>query len=435
MRITDSTVQLNIQHSALRTQEQTSQAVVVRPDASTTADFALQQARLEFNARDSVALSSQSLVAAQGADCGDAEIEFARQLSSERVVDSVVQGFAAWQALSMQGVSNIGNVQTTAGNTLVLQVETAVSQQLQQSSLFTAQGSVTDENGTEIRFQLGLQLHSQQHMQAESEFTLVVRPRTDPLVINFGTASAQLTDISFDFDLNADGRKETLAQLGSGSGYLVFDRNKNGVADNGGELFGVASGDGFADLKQYDNDGNLWLDAADPLFAELSVWVHDQNGSGALFTLQELGVGAIHLGASGDDFELTSSLGVPLGSIRAHSVVLMENGDVRTAQQLDLVDQAPLAVAPPPPVAASPLPALALEDIGEVEFGPDNRRASLERLQLQQQDYRRQLREKRDEAPKSMLEQLLQKMEELRVRYREAQAQRERVDRLYLRKE
>jgi len=434
MRITDSKVQLTIQHSASRSQEQTSQTVVAKSVAPTS-EFALQQAQLEFAAQDSVVLSSQSQMLAQTADGEAVEAEFSRSLDSERVIDCVVQGLEAWQALSMQGVSTtVGNVLLTAGKTQLLQIETTVSQQMQQSSLFTAQGTVTDENGTEVRFQLGLQLQSQQQMRAESEFTMVVRPRTDPLVINFDAGSAQLTDLTFDFDLNADGHKETLAQLGSGSGYLVFDRNKNGVADNGSELFGAASGDGFADLKQYDTDGNLWLDESDPLFADLSVWVKDQNGSSALFSLREMGVGAIYLGASGDDFELTSSLGVPLGSVRAHSVVLMENGDVRTAQQLDLTNLAPLAGTPSQTASASPVAAAPVVEFqGIAVEGPDTTRAAIERLRLQQQDYRSQLREKRVEAPKSMLEQLLQKMEQLRVRYREAEQLRERVGRLYAR--
>lgn len=429
MRIVDSNVKLNIQHSASRQQEQQTQAVAVRPDL---ADLSLPQAQLEFSAQDSVALSSQSQRLAQTVGGENVEAEFVREAGSERVVNTVAEGFEAWQALSLQGVTSMGNMQTIAGNTLVLQVETAVTQQVRQCSVFTAQGTATDECGNEIRFQLGLQLHSQQELNAQSEFTLVMRQRTDPLVINFDAASAQLTDVTFDFDLNADGRRETLAQLGFGSGYLVFDRNKNGVADDGSELFGAASGDGFADLKQYDADGNLWLDESDPQFADLSVWVSDQDGSSALFSLHEMGIGAIYLGAGSDDFELTSSLGVPMGSIRAHSVVLMENGDVRTAQQLDLVELTPVAaVAQATPAQATPMPAAEIRFVGAVEMGTDRTRANMERLRLQRQDYRRRLQEDRDEKPKSMLEQLLQKMDELRARYREMLVQRERVGRLY----
>ena len=48
--------------------------------------------------------------------------------------------------------------------------------------------------------------------------------------------------------------------LGSGSGFLALDKNGNGKIDDGSELFGTKSGDGFADLAEYDSDGNGWID-------------------------------------------------------------------------------------------------------------------------------------------------------------------------------
>ena len=49
----------------------------------------------------------------------------------------------------------------------------------------------------------------------------------------------------------------------------VFDRNGNGKADNGSELFGVASGNGFADLRRLDEDRNGWIDESDAAFDRL----------------------------------------------------------------------------------------------------------------------------------------------------------------------
>lgn len=45
----------------------------------------------------------------------------------------------------------------------------------------------------------------------------------DPLILNFGAATTTLTDKQFMFDINGDGQQEQLAQLGQGSGFLVFD--------------------------------------------------------------------------------------------------------------------------------------------------------------------------------------------------------------------
>lgn len=41
---------------------------------------------------------------------------------------------------------------------------------------------------------------------------------------------------------------------------LSLDQNGNGEIDNGTELFGTKSGDGFADLARYDLDYNGWID-------------------------------------------------------------------------------------------------------------------------------------------------------------------------------
>src|SRR5690606_22817344 len=116
----------------------------------------------------------------------------------------------------------------------------------------------------------------------------------DPLVLDFGGPAAALSDVRFDFDLDGDGRKEQLPLL-RGSGFLAFDRNANGRIDDGRELFGPASGDGFAELAQLD-DGNGWIDEADAAWSQLRLWSPDADGKGRLQTLNEAGVGAFYLG-------------------------------------------------------------------------------------------------------------------------------------------
>jgi hypothetical protein len=80
--------------------------------------------------------------------------------------------------------------------------------------------------------------------------------------------------------------------FGAASGFLVFDRNGNGKADNGSELFGVASGNGFADLRRLDEDRNGWIDENDSAWRQLAVW----SGSG-FASLAERQVGALYTGA------------------------------------------------------------------------------------------------------------------------------------------
>ncbi len=83
--------------------------------------------------------------------------------------------------------------------------------------------------------------------------------------------------------------------LKSGSGFLGLDSNNNGRIDNGKELFGTQSGDGFADLARYDSDGNGWIDEGDPVYARLKVWLKDASGADKVISLADAGVGAIYL--------------------------------------------------------------------------------------------------------------------------------------------
>lgn len=158
----------------------------------------------------------------------------------------------------------------------------------------------------------------------------------DPLILSFDGKACELTEEGIAFDLNADGSAEQIPGLAAGSAFLVFDRNGNGKADNGSELFGVASGNGFADLAQLDGDHNGWIDEADPAFKQLAVW-----SGGDFASLAQRGVGALFTGAVDAPFALKTSSNELLGQIRAAGVYLTEAGEVGHLQQVDLAVSAP----------------------------------------------------------------------------------------------
>ncbi len=58
-----------------------------------------------------------------------------------------------------------------------------------------------------------------------------------------------------------------------------------------------------------------------------------------LASLSEVGVGAIYLGAASDRFDLVDNRGMLLGQTNAAGIMLMESGEVRTVQEIDLADQ------------------------------------------------------------------------------------------------
>jgi hypothetical protein len=158
----------------------------------------------------------------------------------------------------------------------------------------------------------------------------------DPLVVNFDGPSASLPTQKYSFDLDQDGTDENISFVGSGSGFLVLDKNLNGLIDNGGEMFGPSSGSGFIELKAYDEDGNNWIDENDPVFDRLQIWTKDENGNDRLFAIGQAGVGAIYLGAISGRFALKDISNALQGEIRENSIFLRENATVGTIQHVDL---------------------------------------------------------------------------------------------------
>jgi hypothetical protein len=202
---------------------------------------------------------------------------------------------------------------------------------------FSAQGVVKTADGKEIRFQLSLSMQREFVQDSTVTMSQGKEVKQDPLVINFNGQAAELTDSKFSFDLNSDGHNEQLSFLGSGSGFLALDKNGNGRIDNGSELFGTQSGNGFADLAAYDSDGNHWIDENDAIFSKLRVYNKDASGADTLSTLAQKGVGALYLGSLSTSFELKNTANQLLGQVRSTGVYLNENGSTGSLQQVDLV--------------------------------------------------------------------------------------------------
>lgn len=210
--------------------------------------------------------------------------------------------------------------------------------QYQQTShnMMTAQGSVTLSDGREISFNLHLEHQQRSQIDAMTSLSLQKVAMQDPLVINLGDQPVSLLDTHFEFDLLGQGEQQTFAQLGGGAGYLTFDANGDGKVTDGTELFGTQTGDAFAELARFDDDGNGWIDENDPIFSQLKIW-YDQSDDESTISLAQAGVGAIYLGNVPFDYELRDAKGALQGQSKQAGLVLMENGEVKTSQAIDLV--------------------------------------------------------------------------------------------------
>lgn len=203
---------------------------------------------------------------------------------------------------------------------------------------FSATGTVKTADGKEIDFSLSLGMARSYHMESSTRLLWGnARQTTDPLVVNFSGQAAQLTDTRFAFDLNADGTaSEQINFVAGGSGFLSFDRNGDGRINDGSELFGATSGNGFAELAELDSDGNGWIDENDAAYAQLSVWTRDATGTDRLRSLAEADVGAISVNRIATPFSIKDANNDLQAQVRASGVYLRESGGVGSVQQIDL---------------------------------------------------------------------------------------------------
>lgn len=201
---------------------------------------------------------------------------------------------------------------------------------------FMASGVIETADGRRIDISASLRMSREYY----EESSLVVRAGNavtiDPLVINFDGQGAQLSQTRFAFDIDSNGEPDQIAMLRPGSGYLVLDRNGDGVVNDGSELFGPATGQGFAELARFDQDGNRFIDEGDSIYHQLRIWVMNEDGSSQLFALGDKDIGAIFLGHVSTPFQLKDTNNQSLGEVVRSSIYLTEQGNVGMVQEIHL---------------------------------------------------------------------------------------------------
>ena len=138
-----------------------------------------------------------------------------------------------------------------------------------------------------------------------------------PIVLAVGsTPDYDLTSIQSGvwFDVTGTGIKQLVAwtQAGQPIGFLVLDRNQNGLIDNRTEMFGnhtllpngQLAANGYEALAAYDwpqngGNGNGVIDAGDAIWPQLQLWI-DWNHNGTsepseLYLLDDFGITQLSL--------------------------------------------------------------------------------------------------------------------------------------------
>lgn len=198
---------------------------------------------------------------------------------------------------------------------------------------YSSKGIVKTEDGKEIEFDLNVNMSREKY--EKNAMNIQVGNFHDPLIIDLDGKGVGFTNKKISIDINLDGEKDSVFVPKGGSGFLALDKNNNGIIDDGKELFGPQTGEGFMELSKYDQDQNGWIDENDEIFNSLKIWEIDENGESTLIGLKEADVGAIYVSGVNTSYTLQSE-GEEAGKIKNSSFYLSESGVARQIHEVDL---------------------------------------------------------------------------------------------------
>jgi len=151
------------------------------------------------------------------------------------------------------------------GDILSVEQWTVSKQQLN----YQVQGKL-NINEQELSLNYNFALSSERTSYSKVEMSAVALK--DPLIVQFGAQGLGEIKGQKNFKINQDNKIDQLPIFSGDVGYLVYDQNNNQQADNGSELFGPKTGQGFAELALLDSNKNGFIDADDEQFDQLYLW-------------------------------------------------------------------------------------------------------------------------------------------------------------------
>jgi Ca2+-binding RTX toxin-like protein len=141
------------------------------------------------------------------------------------------------------------------------------------------------------------------YMWAGQSWASAFRQQLPPIVLDLSGSGAFLSTISVRFDVDGDGKRDKVGWISGGQGFLVLDRNGNGLIESGAELSFAQDLPGASTdlegLRAYDSNADGLFDGRDGRFAEFRIWQDsDEDGetdAGELRSLAEHGIVSIDL--------------------------------------------------------------------------------------------------------------------------------------------
>lgn len=202
----------------------------------------------------------------------------------------------------------------------------------QEQTEFVASGQITLSDGSQTQFDFAIGY--QRQFESYSKQIISAEQLKDPLVINLSQQAIELSDNKIQFDLDLDGKADSIASLSSNAAFIAVDRNNNGEIDDGSELFGAKTGNGFSELAKYDDNKDGYINRDDAIFADLLLWQPGQ--SQPLTKLSDSQVDTLVLQSVDTAFRFTDSQNQTLGQMRRTGVYANSDGSVGALHQIDL---------------------------------------------------------------------------------------------------
>lgn len=223
----------------------------------------------------------------------------------------------------------------TGMESLFVQTDTYTHTYWESSSVeFSSTGTAITADGRKLSFDYSFAM-SDSFME-KTEFSHTRLRAIDPLVINLDDCPTSIANQTFFFDLDADGEEDEIHNVAPGSGFLALDKNEDGIINDGLELFGARTGDGFRELEEYDEDGNGWIDENDSIFEKLRIMTVNENGEKELYGLKQSDVGAIFLGRIDTEMKHHDDDGNTTAMLRKSGLFLHEkDGHAGGVQHVD----------------------------------------------------------------------------------------------------
>lgn len=194
-------------------------------------------------------------------------------------------------------------------------------------------GSFETEDGQ--RFEFDFSLDHQRSVLLERQRSIEAHTdMIDPLALDLDGNGISLAPGDFAFDIDLDGALDQLAELMGADAWLALDRNGNGNIDDGSELFGPASGNGFTELALLDDNQDGLINKDDEHFADLVLFRPGET----LMSIEQAGIKVLSVEAQANRFNLFAAESHELlGRISQTSAFLAEGGRGGGLHHVDLI--------------------------------------------------------------------------------------------------